>query len=110
MLTGTKAFDMIFDQDKFMKLHPDWKPYSHGEHDMGRKMHRTDMYQSTIEPGLIAYWSVCPECDFQLRTKKIIEYVMDPYVKESEDEFKHGDSTAYVNEIVKGGKVLGIQA
>lgn len=77
-----------------MTNNPDLRPYYHGEHEMGRKMHSTEMYKKELEPNVVAYWSICPECKV-VRTKKVITYM---------DKDVRGYGTAYIYDIVKGGQ------
>jgi len=86
---------LIFDEVRFMKQNPIFKPYAHGEHEMGRGNHTTDMYKTEIYPSIYAHWSICPDCA-TIRTKKIIGYGLN----------EEGLHTAFVNEVIKGGKAL----
>lgn len=70
------------------------RPYHGGEHEVGRKVHLTSMYKFELEPNLVAYWSICPDCKV-VRTKKLIEYV-------NKDE--QGYATAYVTDLIKNGE------
>lgn len=89
-----KVWETTFDEFSLMKKY-DWlKPYTHGEHSVGVKIHPTDIYK--FDAGdLKLEWSFCPECK-TLRTKRVVGLGKDA----------DGYDTAYIKDIVsKGEKV-----
>lgn len=77
------------------KNNPDLKPHASGEHNDGRVLHQTELFQSIVASGIYLRWSYCPKC-ITIRQKYLTRYYKD----------EDGDYVASIYDFIKNGVAL----